>query len=50
MGVQWPAALIRRVDDKKILSCARQKMRAHEKAHLVDLDQKVNIVGDVEDW
>ena len=48
MGVQWPATLIRRVEDGKIVSCARQKMRAYEKAYLVDLDQKVNIVGDVE--
>jgi hypothetical protein len=34
MGVQWPAVLIRRAEDDKILSCARQKMRAYEKAYL----------------
>ena len=47
-GVQWPAVLIRRVEDKKILSCARQKMRVYEKAYLADLDQKITVVGDVE--
>jgi hypothetical protein len=47
-GVQWPGVLIRRVEDKKALSHARQKMGVYEKARLANLDQKISVVGDVE--
>ena len=46
-GVQWPAVLVRRVHDGKILNCARQKIRVYEKAYLADLDQHVECVEDV---
>ena len=39
MGVQWPAVLVRRSSDKKIINCARQKVRVYEKAYLSNLDQ-----------
>ena len=41
VGIQWPAALVKRKTDGKILSCARQKIRVYESAYLCELSQKV---------
>ena len=41
-GIQWPAALIKRKEDGKILSCARQKMRVYESAYLAPMNQRVD--------
>ena len=48
MGVQWPAVLIKRTEDDKIISCAKQKMRAYEKVYTVPLDQALSRITDGE--
>ena len=42
-GIQWPAALVQRKSDKKILSVSRQKIRVHESAYMAKLDQRVDV-------
>ena len=39
VGVQWPAILIQREEDGKIISCSRQKCRVYEKPYTAPLDQ-----------
>ena len=46
MGVQWPAVLIKRQEDGKIISCSRQKLKVYEKVYLAPLDQSAVGVGD----
>ena len=48
MGIQWPAALVRRKSDGKIMSVSRKKIRVYESAYLAELDQRVNVNEDVE--
>jgi hypothetical protein len=43
VGIQWPAALVQRKSDKKILNAPRQKTRACELAHVAKLDQRVDV-------
>jgi hypothetical protein len=43
VGIQWPAALVQRKSDKKILNVSRQKIRAHELACMAKLDQRVDV-------
>jgi hypothetical protein len=42
MGIQWPAALVKRKSDNKILSCSRQKIRVYESGYLAELNQRVD--------
>ena len=41
VGIQWPAALVLRKSDKKVLSCSRKKIRVYESAYAVKLNQRV---------
>jgi hypothetical protein len=42
MGIQWPAALVKRKSDDKVLSCSRQKIRVYESGYLAELNQRVD--------
>jgi hypothetical protein len=42
VGAQWPAALVRRKTDGKILSVARQKIRIDESQYTANLDVKID--------
>ena len=43
VGIQWPAALVQRKSDKKILNVSRQKIRVYESAYMAKLDQRVDV-------
>ena len=43
VGVQWPACLVRRLSDGKVLSVARQKVRVYESAYIEPLDTRCDI-------
>ena len=45
VGVQWPAVLIRRSQDNKIISCAKQKIKVYEKPYIAPLDEPLSEVG-----
>ena len=47
MGIQWPAALIKRKSDDKILNVSRKTIHVYESAYLSPLDQRMEHVGDV---
>jgi len=47
VGIQWPAALIKRKCDGKVLNVSRKKIHVHESAYLSPLDQRMEHVGDV---
>lgn len=42
-GVQWPACLVRRAEDGKIMNVSKQKIRVHESAYTVSLMDRVRI-------
>ena len=43
LGYQWPAALIMRKSDNKILSVSRQKLRVYEEAYIGPLRNKIQV-------
>ena len=45
MGIQWPAALMRRRTDDKVLSVSRKKIRIYEGAYTCPLDQRAAYDG-----
>ena len=47
-GIQWPAAMVKRKSDGKILSVSRKKIRVYEKQYTCPLDQKATYDGDVQ--
>jgi hypothetical protein len=47
-GIQWPAVLVRRKSDMKIMNVSRKKIRVFEKAYLCELDQRTQHIGDVQ--
>jgi len=47
MGIQWPAALVMRKSDKKIMSVSRKKIRVYESAYTCDMNQRVQTDGEV---
>ena len=46
-GIQWPAVLVRRKSDMKIMNVSRKKIRVFEKAYLCELDQRAQHHGEV---
>ena len=46
-GIQWPAVMVKRKSDGKILSVSRKKIRVYEKQYTCPLDQKATYDGDV---
>ena len=47
MGIQWPAALIKRKGDGKILNVSRKKIHVYESSYLAKLDQRVEHPGEI---
>ena len=47
MGIQWPAALIKRKSDGKILNVSRKKIHVYESSYLAKLDQRVEHPGEI---
>ena len=47
MGIQWPAALIKRKSDGKILNVSRKKIHVYESSYLTKLDQRVEHPGEI---
>ena len=43
LGIQWPAALVKRKSDGKVLSVSRKKIRVYESGYLADLNQRVDV-------
>jgi hypothetical protein len=41
VGMQWPAALVRRKSDMKVLSVSTKKLKVYESAYIVELDKHV---------
>ena len=46
-GIQWPAVMVKRKSDGKILSVSRKKIRVYERQYTCPLDQKHTYDGDV---
>ena len=42
-GVQWPACLVRREEDGKVMNVSKQKLKVHELAYTVPLSEKTKI-------
>ena len=42
-GVQWPACLVKRAEDNKIMNVSKQKIRVHETAYTVSLEERVKV-------
>ncbi len=40
LGYQWPAMLVLRKSDGKVISVSRQKVRVHESAYIGPLNEK----------
>jgi hypothetical protein len=47
MGIQWPAASIKRKSDGKILNVSRKKIHVYESSCLAKLDQRVEHPGEI---
>ena len=41
VGIQWPAALVKRKSDGKVLNVSRKKIHVYEASYLAPLDQRV---------
>ena len=41
VGIQWPAALVKRKSDGKVLNVSRKKIHVYESAYLAPLDQRI---------
>ncbi len=41
LGYQWPAMLVLRISDGKVISVSRQKVRVYESAYIGPLDPKM---------
>ncbi len=41
LGYQWPAMLVLRISDGKVINVSRQKVRVYESAYIGPLDQKM---------
>ena len=41
VGIQWPAALVKRKSDGNVLNVSRKKIHVYESAYLVPLDQRI---------
>ena len=46
-GIQWPAVLVRRKSDMKMMSVSRKKIRVFEKGYLCELDQRAQHTDEV---
>jgi len=47
-GIQWPAVVVRRKEDMKLINVARQKIRVHEQAYCSKLNQVVDAEGEIQ--